>query len=52
MGWWDMCATIMLSSELELDDKEVGSTRSQGSMNFCKARNSPSNHILNDYLGV
>ncbi len=42
----------MLSSELRLDDKGVGSSRSQGSMNFCKVQSSPSNHILKDCLGV
>jgi hypothetical protein len=43
---------FMLSSKLELDDRGVGSTRSQGSMNFCKVRSSLSNRILKDCLGV
>jgi len=42
----------MLSSEAKLDDRGMSSTRSQGSMSFCKVQSSPSNHILRDCLGV
>ncbi len=42
----------MLFLESKLDDRGVGSTRSQGSMKSCKARNSSSNHILKDCLGI
>jgi hypothetical protein len=52
LGWWDMVLLYMLFSELELDDKGVGSTRSWGPMNFCTIQNSPSNHILKDCLRV
>jgi hypothetical protein len=52
-GVGGICVLLhMLFPKSKLDDKRVGLIRSQGSMNFCKVRSSPSNCILRDCLGV
>jgi hypothetical protein len=51
-GWWICVLLYMLSPKSKVDDKGMGSTRFQGSMNFCKVQNSPSNHIWKDCLRV
>jgi hypothetical protein len=52
-GVGGICVLLhLLYPKLDLDDKQVGLTRSWGSMNFCKVWSSPSNHSLRDCLGV